>query len=208
MKTLLSGIMAALLLTASAGDLQAQTRIKRVEHIDHRFRPAVYVSHEDHGDFWDEDTSFDIDDGTIIITHEYFRGEIDVVEITDDYQLIINDEAVELTPDQKEMVKEFHVRSMEVVDMAKQLGWKGAKIGVEGAKLGLRAVACLFKLMLPDYDTDDYEEEIEREAESIEDQAELLEEDAEEIESMIDDLRELAYDMRDKIPAVDDLGWF
>jgi hypothetical protein len=201
-------MVAALMLAAPAGDLQAQTRTRTIKHIDHGFRPSVHVSHDDNGDFWDEDTSFDLDDGTIIISHEYYKGDFDVVEITDDYKLIINDEEVELTPDQRELVKEFHVKSMEVVDMAKQLGWKGAKIGVEGAKLGVKAVACLFKLMLSEYDTDDYEAEMEREADAIEEQAELLEEEAEEIEWMVDDLRELAYDMRDKIPAVDNLGWF
>ena len=203
MKSVIITLFLVFFMTAGAADLQAGRRIYRA---DDEHRHTVTVGYDD--DLWDEDTSFDLDDGSIIITHEYYKGDRDVVEITDDYRLIINDEEIPLDADQQKLVKDFHVQAMEVVDLGKKIGWEGAKIGIEGAKLGLKAVGSLFKLLLPGYDTDDYEDEMEREAELLEMKADVLEDVAEDIEWMVEDLFDLADEMRYEIPAVDSLGWF
>jgi hypothetical protein len=157
---------------------------------------------------FDDQTWFDFDDGSVIITHKE-RGEPrSTVEITDSYELYIDDERISLTPEQKDLVREFHGQSVEIVDFAKVLGLEGAKIGIDGAKLGAKAVGCLFKLLLPGYDTDDFENEIEHEADKIEAKAERLEEKAEVIEDMVDDLDDLARDMRHDIPELRKLRWF
>jgi len=157
---------------------------------------------------YDDNTWFDLEDGSVIITHKE-RGEPrSTVEITDAYELYIDDERINLDPDQQALVKEFHVQSVEIVDFAKVIGLEGAKIGVEGAKLGAKAVGSLFKLLLPGYDTDDYENEIEHEAEKIEAKAEILEDKAEVIEEMVDELDDLARDMRSEIPELRKLRWF
>ena len=156
----------------------------------------------------DDRTWFDFDDGSIIVTHKE-RGEPrSTVEITDSYELYIDDERISLDADQQDLVRDFHVRSVEIVDFAKVIGWEGAKIGIDGAKLGAKAVGCLFKLLLPGYDTDDFEDEIEYEAEKIEAKAERLEEKAEVIEDMADELEDLARDMRHDIPELRRLRWF
>jgi len=157
---------------------------------------------------WDDETWFDIDDGSVLITHKE-RGEPrSTVEITETYELYVDDERVTLDADQQALVKDFHVQSMEILDLAKVLGWEGAKIGVEGARLGAKAVGCLFKLILPGYDTDDFENEIEQEADKIEAKAEKLEEKAEAIEDLADELDDLARDMRSDIPELRQLRWF
>ena len=164
--------------------------------------------HHNHFSNWDEDISFDLDDGTLIITCEQGRRELSVVEFTEDYELFIDGNEIELNDDQRELVHEFYDQSMDIVDYAKEIGWEGAKIGVEGAKLGAKAIGCLFKLLSPNYDSDDMENEIERAAENIEERAERLEEKAEFIEEMVKDLEDISDDMCDKIPELDRLGWF
>ena len=154
-----------------------------------------------------EGMSFDLDDGSIIITLTD-RRSVEIVEITEDYQLYINDEQIELNADQQKLVQEFHIKGMEIVEYAKELGWEGAKIGVSGAKLGLKAVGNVFKLMFTSYDTDDFEREMEREAAKIEARAERLEEKAEKVEDMADDLEEIAWDMEREIPELRELDWF
>lgn len=167
-------------------------------------------SDDNHSRFsnWDDDISFDLDDGTLIITHERNRRDRSVVEFTEDYELYIDGDKIRLNDDQRELVGEFYKQSMDIVDYAKEIGLEGAKIGVEGAKLGMRAIGCLFKLLSSDYDSDDMEDEMERAAENIEEQAEILEEKAEYIEDMVYDLDDIAYDLRNEIPELDRLDWF
>ena len=59
-------------------------------------------------------------------------------------------------------------------NIAKMLGIEGAKIGAGGVKLGFTAIAKVVKLLSDEYDTDDLEEDLEREAEKLEKKAERL----------------------------------
>lgn len=148
----------------------------------------------------------DLEDGSIILTH---RGRhYETVEITQDYELYVNDSRVDLNEDQQELVVAYYDLGMEIIDYAKELGWEGAKIGASGAKLGLKAIGSIFKLIFTGYDTDDLERDLERDAEKIEARAERLEKRAEKIEDMAYELEDLAWEMNREIPELDELDWF
>ena len=157
---------------------------------------------------WDDNTSFDVDDGSVLITHKEQGEPKSVVEITDSHELYIDDEKIVLDSEQQALVGEFHDQCMDMVDYAKALGLEGARVGVEGAKLGAKAVGGLFKLLLPDYDTDDYEAEMEHEASKIEAKAKRLELRAEEFEDVANELEHTADDLQDAIPELRRLSWF
>ena len=173
-----------------------------MSHDSHR---THMVSVHDVSCRWDN-VNFDLEDGTIVLEHE--GRDIETVEITEDYELYVNGDKIELNEHQQELVAEFYESVMDIIDYAKALGWEGARIGAEGAKLGLQAVGGLFKVVFTSYDTDDFERDIEREAEKIEAKAEQLEKKAERIEVMAEDLADLAQEMDEEIPQLDELGWF
>jgi len=75
--------------------------------------------------------------------------------------------------------------------------------------MGIRA-GCndVLALLFLDFDEDDFEMEIEREAEELEEMAEELEERAEVIEDMAEDLEDMHDDLSRKIPELRELRWF
>ena len=154
----------------------------------------------------DDGISIDLDDATLVIASHDRRDEC--IEITEDFELYVDDRRVTLDDDQQKLVEEFYLRALEIRDNAHNIGWEGARIGVSGAKLGLKAVGRVFKMFLTSYDGDDLEEDMERDAGKLEARAEKLEKKAEKIEQMVDELDELAYEMRREIPELDELGWF
>jgi len=82
------------------------------------------------------------------------------------------------------------------------------KQAVRGAKPGLEAIACVFKLLRSDYDSDDLEREIEAEADKPEAKAEKLEIKPEKIEEMAENLEDLHEDLIDKIQGLAELDWY
>jgi hypothetical protein len=157
------------------------------------------------GELWEMDNiHIGIDDGSVILTHEYEDGEI---EITDEYDLYIDGRLVKTDMRQRELLREYHTTIFEIKDRAIKIGIKGAKIGVEGAKIGIKAIAGILKMIFTDYDEDDLEREMERATEEIELKAELLEEEAEEIEDLADQVEDIWYDLEDEIPEIRDLDW-
>ena len=155
--------------------------------------------------FFEDDVEIDIDEGTIVITHEHSD---ECVEITEDYELYIDGKRIKLDRRQQELVETFHVEFTLIMDYAKQIGLEGAKIGAEGAKLGIKAVAAVLQMIFTEYDRDDLEWELENEAEEIEEKAEKLERRAEKIEDLVDDLEDTHDEMVEAIPALDRLDWF
>jgi hypothetical protein len=211
MKTLTIVLAAALLVVGQTGIAQAdhQHRTSHTTQATHSSH-SVSITTDDRGHLmdWDDNTWFEIDDGSVIITHKE-RGEPrSTVEITEDHELYVDDKGIDLDPQQQAMVDRFHDDCMELAEQATKIGLEGAKIGLEGAKLGAEAVAGVFRLILPDYDSDDLEAEMERKAGRIEAKAAVLEEKASEIEDMADDLDDQAGDMRRAIPALKELDWF
>jgi len=162
---------------------------------------AVHVDNHSHLNGVD----IDFEDGSIIFTDSEY-GE--TVEITEEYELYVNDRLVELDENQQELVKEYYVLCDEIVEEAKEIGWEGAKIGVSGAKLGLKALGGLFKVIFTSYDSDDLERDMERAADKLEARAKVLERKARVIEDKAEDLEELADEMSTEIPEIGDLDWF
>ena len=163
-------------------------------------------SHHSKHHWSNECCDFRIDDGVIIITHD--NGDYDKVEITEDGELYINGHLIDTDDKQKEILIEYHDRLAELIDYAEEIGHDGVKIGASGAKIGVMTIANLFKLLSSNYDTDDFEAEIEAEAEQIEHEAELLEEKAEELEKMAEKLEDLHSDLKDQIEELEELHWF
>lgn len=152
------------------------------------------------------DINIEIDNGSVILTEE---SEFEnVVEVTEEYELYVNDRQIQLTPEQQELVEEFHGLVFEVVDEAKCIGWEGAKIGVSGAKLGMKAIGRLLKMLFTSYDEDDFERDMERDAELLEVKAEQLEDKARVIEKMADDLEYITELLFDEVPELRRLDWF
>lgn len=153
-----------------------------------------------------DNIEIELDESTIIMTPRHESKPR--VEITEEYELYINGKLIETDSRQKDLIGEYYRITMDLVERAKKIGVEGAKIGVEGAKLGLGSLASLFKLLRSDYDTEDFEREIEAKAEKIEKKAELLEEEAEELEDMAYDMEELYEQMEEEITELDELDWY
>ena len=175
----------------------------------HAGKRVIYehdIDIDQHDVEFSDDINIDIDDGSVILEEE--GGDYNTVEITEEYELFVNDRQVKLDQDQQELVKEFHVLVTDIVSEGKSLGWEGAKIGVSGAKLGMKAIGRIFKMLFTDYDEDDFERDMERDAEVLEARAEKLEDRAEVIEDMADDLDYVAKELFEAVPELRELEWF
>jgi hypothetical protein len=153
-----------------------------------------------------EDVDIDIDDGTIIMTHN--RRPKGKVEITEDYELYVNGRLVATNDEQKELLEDYYDLTMEVVEYATQIGYEGAKIGVSGAAIGLMAIGGVFKAFMTDYEFEELEDDLEEEAEELEARAEELEEKAEDLEGVAEELADVHDDLRRETPELRDLDWF
>ena len=159
-----------------------------------------------HGtNFLSDNMEIELDDGTVIITRHSFHS--DVIEITEDYELYINDRHIETNEKQKDLLGKFYTQSVILVEEAEEVGLKGAKIGAKGARLGVKAVGGVLRLLSTEYDVEDLEEEMELQAEELEKEADALEEQAEELEDIADELEELADEMVQNIPELEELDW-
>jgi len=168
---------------------------------------GVTVRH-DCGDsdlFRDDNVDVDIDDSSIVFTHE---KDDETVEITEDGGLKVNGRPVHLARDQRKLVEEYYETFDGVIEEAKQIGLEGARIGVKGAKLGLSAVVGALLLITDDKDAQDLEIELDRKGEKIERMAERLEKRAKKLEAKAERLENLHDDLRSEIDELDDLGWF
>lgn len=130
------------------------------------------------------------------------------VEITEDRQLYVNGEKINLSRHQEEMVEDYYRMTIDIIQEAHHIGWEGAKVGAHGAKIGLQAVVGIVKLLSPDYDSDDLERDLDRETKKIEKRAEALEDKADDLEDLADELEALHWKMRREIGALKELAWF
>ena len=109
-----------------------------------------------------DNTDIDVRDGTVIITHK--GRDKTVVKITEKYDLFVDGAEIKVNPEQKELLGEYYHLVIELHERAAEIGLEGAKIGLEGAKLGTKAIKNVLKMFLTDYDSDDLEREMEKEA--------------------------------------------
>jgi hypothetical protein len=160
---------------------------------------TVFNSRRCHLDNLDIDTDNDV---LVIKFDDRCRS---VVKITDDCELYVNGKYVETTPEQQELVREFHDGVLDIVGQAEKVGVKGAGVGLDGAKLGFKAVIGLLRTLRTDYDMDDLEEDLDYEAAKLEDRARELEDWAEELEETAEDLESVYLEMKGSIPELRDL---
>jgi len=149
--------------------------------------------------------SVDFDDGTLCLRQTGGKGK---VEITEEYELSVNGRDVSTTSAQKALLKDYYNGATQVVEYAEKLGREGAKVGVAGAALGLSAVGGVAKVLFTGYDSDDFERDMEREAERLESRAAKLEDVADDLEDLADELDEVRHEMRRQIPELRKLSWF
>lgn len=178
-------------------------------------RRATYVEHHESND---HDFHFGFDGLTIDHINIDFNEDHDLTVtnkeentyfmITEKYDLFINGNKIETDAKQKALCKDMYINIDKVIREAKDLGWEGAKIGMEGAKIGLHALVGVLKLLSPNYNVEDLEEEIEMKAELLEKKAEKLEVRAENIEDLVRFLDDLSDTMRVEIPELQQLSWF
>lgn len=197
MKNIITLLFVSLLIISTVSADNTATESRYHGHSDIDFRRAGFNCGMDN-------ISIDFEDDILIMTNHHKR---DIVEITPNYDLIVNGDKVEIDDHQRGIVKEFYMNMSDLVESAKAVGAAGAKIGIEGASLGLSALGKVFRLLDADYDTDDLEREVEREARAIEKKAESLEKEAEKIEWMADDLEDLYDNMEREIVEIRDLNW-
>lgn len=151
-----------------------------------------------------DEISVNVNDDEITLYNEFTDDE---VIITRKYELIVNDQQIELSPEQKEQVRLFHGQTLKVIDELVNIGLEGGKIGIAGAGLGIKAVAGVFRLLLPGYDEDDLEADMDREADKLEKKAEVLEKRADKLEDIAADAEETFNAMLQDIPALAELNW-
>ena len=133
-----------------------------------------------------------LDNGTLVLK-SHSKGDY-TIKITDKSELYVNGRFVETNTYEKRLLSEFRDGMIDLTESAKEIGYKGAKIGV-------KAVAGLVEVFCTDLELEEYEVELEEEAERLETQAEELEDLAEELE-------ELHLELKSRIPELEELKAF
>jgi len=160
---------------------------------------------EDSNLFRGDNVGVDIDEGSIVFTHQ---DDDETVEITEDGGLVVNGKPVHLARDQRKLVEEYYETFDGIMEEAKHIGLEGAKIGVNGAKLGIAAAVGALLALGDDRDMEDLEIELDHKSEKIERMADRLEKRAAKLEAEAERLENLHGDLRNEIDELDDLGWF
>jgi len=117
-----------------------------------------------------------------------------LVEITSDNELYIRSEKIHLNRDQKELLQEYYEAQQILFSKRNSIGAKGLHIGMEGVKLAATAVGGVVELALSGFDEDvenEFEQEMETQAEKLEKHAESIEDDAEEFEYQVDQINRI-----------------
>ena len=159
--------------------------------------------------FHDNDVNLDVkDNGDVIITCDKRRYKSDEVKITNDYRLYVNGDRVDLNNHQQELVEVFYHKAIALNEETKIIVEEGARIGLEGARIGANAVSGVFQMFLLDFDEDEFEDRIEGRAEDLEEMADKLEEKAEHLEDLADELEDMHDDLDEEISELNELRWF
>jgi hypothetical protein len=152
-----------------------------------------------------DDFRVKLDDDEVLIYPEYANNKH--LRITDEYDLYVNDEKIDINIEQREFLEKYHKLITKIYDDAMDIGIEGAKIGVKGAAIGTKAISGVLKMMFTSYDSDDLERDIEYEAELLEEEAEELEEIAEELEDRSDEIEKYYYSLKKVIPLLKKYRW-
>lgn len=155
--------------------------------------------------FRGDNISSDLDDGKLLFTHQ---DDDETVEMTAEGDLAVNGRAVRLGASERGLVKDYYATFDGIVEDAKEIGLAAAKIGAKGATLGLRALLGTLMLVSPDYDKDDLEEALDDEGDKLDRSAAKLEKRGKRLERKANKLEKIHGQLRDRVPELDELGWF
>ena len=155
--------------------------------------------------FRGDDVEVSLDDGSIMFTHD---EPDEKVEITEEYELIVNGRAVPLNHSQHRLVEKYYDCFSDVTGEAALIAKDAAKIGARGAKLGVCAIFGVLKLLSPDYDSKDLEVDLNLKADKIERMAERIEKRGAKLEKRAESLKCMHGELRHEIDELDALGWF
>lgn len=128
-------------------------------------------------------------------------------KITPANDLYIRGKSVDLNASQRDLVRSFYDYAYSVTEDSKAIGIEGAKIGISGAGLGLKAGLSVLKLLLPGYDSDDLERDMDAAASRIEEKADVLEEKADNLELIIDDMQDVYDSIIESLPELSEDDW-
>ncbi len=148
-----------------------------------------------HFNFGDGHPKIEVSDSVYVYFHHsdlFIESEKDDKEIiiSNDYRLYIDNELIKTNKKEKQLVQEYYELADYTFDQVIEICDEAGEIGIEGAALGAKAVARVFKLILPGFDSDDLEREIEDESKEIEKKAKKLEEKGGKLESVVEHLKE------------------
>jgi hypothetical protein len=131
-----------------------------------------------------------------------------IVQITRDGRLIVNDEEANLDADQRGLVHEYRDQAESVWREVKKIALDGVEVGMEGAAFGLKAVGGVFHMILPGYDSDDFDRDMEEAEAELEAKAEKLDDRADKLEGRINEMENLHERMKRAVPELARLDWF
>lgn len=161
------------------------------------------------GMFRGHDVDVNLDNGSIRYTN---NDNDETVEITDDFELLVNGDEVRLRSDQKRLVEDYYECFGDVVECAKQIGVESVRVGMRGAAKGITAIITALSRLGDDCDSERAERTLERklghEGDKLEAAAAKLEKRADRLERRAERLEKLHKKLRHEIGALDDLGWF
>jgi len=129
------------------------------------------------------------------------------VVIRGDRTLLVNGHPVDLDDDQSRLAGAYHEAAVHVMAETRAIAREGARVGLAGAGIGLKAVTGVFRLILPGYSTEDLERDMERESARIEARAERLEAKADSLDVILEELEGLHDALLDAVPELRELNW-
>jgi hypothetical protein len=169
-------------------------------HYGHRSNPC-----RPHFDIHDR-ANISLSHGSILI--EERDGHDGEVEITKECRLFLNGDEVDLDGGQRDLVREYHDRAESAWSEIKEIAMDGVEVGLEGASFGLKTVGGVFHMILPDYDSDDFERDMEAAESKLEAKAQKLDDRADRLDGRMDDLKNLHERLKSAVPELQELDWF
>jgi len=152
-----------------------------------------------------DDARFHLGKDEIVISH--LNDPYEEIRITSDRRMYLDDEEIPLTPPQQDLVGEFYQISYEIRAEAKGIAKEGITLGLKGAKLGLQAVGAAMKMLFTEYDEEQFDRDMEIEAEKLEAHGEQIEKRAKHLEDMVEQWEELGRQMKSEIGPLRNMEW-
>lgn len=118
-------------------------------------------------------------------------GKKDQILITNDYRLFLNGNEIKLNKDQQDLVRDYYEQVRFITATALKLIPRGAEIGIDGAKLGLKAILHTVLTLDKNYDEEQGEKKLEESERALERKASDLEKKGKNLEKIGDELEAL-----------------